>query len=89
MEFKKIKESCKFKMDICGNLECGKRRLLISGLGGCLCQEDNCFKLVEYHKNCHDCGRFLKKDRWVRKDHLRKKHGLCADCFSNYDPPEM
>ncbi len=42
----------------------------------------------EYHIKCHDCGRFLKKGRWVKKDHPWKKHGLCDDCFSNYDSPE-
>ena len=42
---------------------------------------------AEYHKNCHDCGRFLKKDEWVRKDDPRKAHGLCRSCFLNYDNP--
>jgi hypothetical protein len=40
---------------------------------------------VEYHKTCHDCGKFLKKAEWVRKDHPRKAHGLCGDCFAKYD----
>lgn len=42
---------------------------------------------VGYHKNCHDCGRFLKKEDWVRKDDPRKAHGLCKSCFSNYENP--
>lgn len=42
---------------------------------------------VEYHKKCHDCGQFLKKELWVRKDHPRKSHGLCGSCYSNYDNP--
>jgi hypothetical protein len=41
-----------------------------------------------YHVNCHDCGRFLKKELWVRKDHPRNAHGLCRSCLSGYDPPE-
>ena len=47
MKFENIKKDCEFKMRICGNVECGKRRLLISGLGGCLCKEENCFKVIE------------------------------------------
>ena len=46
-------------------------------------------KKEDYHTNCHDCGRFLKKDRWVRKNHKYKQHGLCAECFSNYDDPRF
>lgn len=44
MSFKSIKKKCGLKMEIEGNIECGERRLLISGLDGCLCREDNCFK---------------------------------------------
>ena len=40
---------------------------------------------IEYHNKCHDCGRFLKKELWVPKDHPRKAHALCRDCFSLYD----
>ena len=43
---------------------------------------------IEYHTKCHDCGRFLKKSRWVRKDHKWKAHGLCSDCFELYDHPD-
>ena len=39
------------------------------------------------HTHCHDCGRFLKKELWVQKDHGWKKHALCGDCLSNYDSP--
>lgn len=39
----------------------------------------------EYHKKCHDCGRFLKKERWVSKDNKQKAHGLCNECLSHYD----
>jgi hypothetical protein len=41
-----------------------------------------------YHTRCNDCGRWLKRDLWVRKDHPRKKHALCAVCLSSYDGPE-
>jgi len=40
---------------------------------------------VAYHKKCNDCGHFLKKEQWVRKDHPEKKHALCSDCLSGYD----
>lgn len=42
---------------------------------------------VECHKKCHECGRFLKKELWVRKDDPRKAHGLCKPCFQNYENP--
>lgn len=42
---------------------------------------------VEYHKNCHDCGQFLKKALWVKRDDPRKAHGLCRDCMQNYENP--
>ena len=42
----------------------------------------------EYHKKCHDCGKFVKKYEWVRKDHPWKTHALCDDCYSTYDEPE-
>lgn len=41
----------------------------------------------EYHKHCHDCGKFLRKEEWVRKDDPHKKHGLCGSCFSHYENP--
>jgi len=49
--------------------------------------ESNDLLSVEYHKNCHDCGKFLKKELWVRKDHPKKEHGLCHECLSCYDNP--
>lgn len=45
--------------------------------------------VVSYHKKCHDCGRFLPRDRWVRTDDKSKAHGLCQDCYSQYDDPEF
>lgn len=42
---------------------------------------------VNYHQRCHDCGRFLPRDRWVRTNDRRKAHGLCHDCYSKYDDP--
>ena len=44
-KYGKIKKKCNLKMNINGNIECSKKRLLISGLDGCLCREDNCFKM--------------------------------------------
>ena len=40
---------------------------------------------IDYHVRCHDCGQFLKRAQWVRKDHEWKKHALCLGCLSNYD----
>ena len=37
------------KMKINGNWECEHRRKIISGLGGCLCNKENCYK-VRRHK---------------------------------------
>ncbi len=43
---------------------------------------------VQYlHKRCHDCGRFLKRELWVSRNHRWKKHALCSDCYSAYDDP--
>ena len=42
----------------------------------------------EHHKQCHDCGQFLNKDMWIRKDHPTYTHALCKNCISNYDGPE-
>ena len=42
---------------------------------------------IIYHKQCRDCGQFLPRDRWVRTDDKRKAHGLCHDCYSQYDDP--
>jgi hypothetical protein len=40
---RKIK--CDQKMKVGSNWECKKMRLIISGLGGCLCNKENCPKL--------------------------------------------
>lgn len=42
----------------------------------------------QYHDKCHDCGQFLKEEKWVAKNHQWKKHALCAECLSAYDYPE-
>lgn len=39
----------------------------------------------EFHTKCHDCGRFLKMERWVRKDDPSKEYALCYDCYLLYD----
>jgi chromosome segregation ATPase len=43
--FKIIKKECNQKMDVVGNIECGRNRKLYSGLGQCLCEVDNCYKI--------------------------------------------
>jgi hypothetical protein len=43
--FANIEEGCKEKMQVVENMECIHRRRLISGLGGCLCRADNCYKM--------------------------------------------
>lgn len=41
----KPKHKCKERMmGECGVYECKRRRLLISGLDGCICRKDNCYK---------------------------------------------
>ena len=44
MKFKQIKKECKLKININGNIECSDRRKIISGLDGCLCKKENCYK---------------------------------------------
>lgn len=39
----------------------------------------------DYHTRCHDCGRFVPNDRWVKKDDTVKHWALCAECLSGYD----
>lgn len=41
--------------------------------------------VAKYHTKCCDCGRFLKKDRWVVRGHRQNKHGLCPSCAALYD----
>ena len=46
-------------------------------------------KPAEHYMNCRDCGVFVHKWRWVRKDHLQAiRDGwrpMCGSCFDNYD----
>ena len=42
---------------------------------------------IKYHKRCNDCGKFVKKDLWVKKNHRWKQHALCKECLSGYDSP--
>lgn len=57
-------------------------RILDPEVAGCW---DKVCNKKEYHTSCHDCGRFLKKELWIAKDHIWKKHALCRECISNYD----
>ncbi|MCK4858240.1 MAG: hypothetical protein KAT58_09745, partial [candidate division Zixibacteria bacterium] len=39
-----------------------------------------------FYKNCGDCGQFVSRDRWIRKDNQSGfTHALCSGCLSNYD----
>lgn len=46
-------------------------------------------KAADYHTRCRDCGVFVKKSRWVRKDShdaIQHQHRpLCSPCWSEYD----
>lgn len=43
----------------------------------------------EYYTRCFDCGRFVEKKRWVKKNNpYRRKGAICYECYCNYDPPE-
>ena len=42
----------------------------------------------EYFKRCGDCGKFVDKSRWIRKDNpYGYTHALCRECHSLYDDP--
>lgn len=42
----------------------------------------------DHFTHCGDCGQFVPKDRWIRKDNPRGcTHALCLSCLSNYDDP--
>jgi hypothetical protein len=45
--WKSVRPACLELMYIDGNYECGRRRKLISGLDGCLCRVDNCYKIKQ------------------------------------------
>ncbi|TRO29614.1 hypothetical protein EQ826_01685 [Ectopseudomonas mendocina] len=46
-------------------------------------------KAAGYHTRCRDCGVFVKKSRWVKKDShdaIQRQHRpLCSPCWSEYD----
>ena len=42
----------------------------------------------EHYKRCHDCGKFLKRSRWVIKDYACKRYALCEKCSAGYDMPD-
>lgn len=46
------KVKCSEKIKVNGNWECRHRRRIISGLGGCLCNIQNCYKLNK--ESIHD-----------------------------------
>jgi hypothetical protein len=41
---------------------------------------------LEYYTHCGDCGRFLPKPKWIRKDNRNGyTKAICSGCTSNYD----
>ena len=52
----------------------------------CRCSER---KAADYHTRCRDCGVFVKKSRWVKKDSFNalkhQQRPLCGGCFDEYD----
>jgi hypothetical protein len=46
-------------------------------------------KASDYHTRCRDCGVFVKKSRWVKKDTYNaiqhQQRPLCGPCFDEYD----
>ena len=46
-------------------------------------------KATDYFNQCGDCGQFVPKDRWIKKDNRSGyTHALCSNCISNYDGTE-
>lgn len=46
-------------------------------------------KASDYHVRCRDCGVFVSKRRWVKKDSFNaiqhQQRPLCATCWDEYD----
>lgn len=46
-------------------------------------------KAADHHTRCRDCGVFVDKSRWVKKDSIdavkRQHRPLCGPCWSEYD----
>ncbi len=46
-------------------------------------------KAEEHHTRCRDCGVFVTKSRWIKKDAYsatdRKIRPLCHDCWMGYE----
>lgn len=45
-------------------------------------------ELGSFHKQCNDCGVFVKKEMWIDKASKHKHYALCSPCMSNYDDTE-
>jgi len=39
-------------------------------------------------RRCHDCGRYVTKDRWAGSHWPRNPYPLCKKCALEWDPPE-
>ena len=40
-------------------------------------------------KNCGDCGVFITKDRWIKKNRPDNAYPVCADCQEKYEDIEF
>ena len=73
------------------NYDCYNQTVPEGTFGGAMCMCVKCererMEKKNYHTKCHDCGRFLFKEKWVSRQHPWKKHALCSECHSNYDHP--
>lgn len=38
-----------------------------------------------FYTRCGDCGRFVPRLLWVRRDHPKYTHALCHSCASGYE----
>lgn len=42
---------------------------------------------IRFLKHCHDCGRFVERDKWIDPGKTEKFWPLCSDCARLYDSP--
>ena len=41
-----------------------------------------------FYRKCGDCGQFVERERWIRKDNpYGYTRALCLECLSCYDEP--
>lgn len=51
--------------------------------------EDSSDSDNDMQKNCGDCGVFITKDRWIKKNRPDNAYPVCADCQEKYEDPEF